>query len=323
MSTHRVTLQPQPGFCVKTTSLESGTYTVISRPDPIDASSNSKLDKSATQVVTTVPKGHKIFVNVAWDNNVPPPPQKSEEDIRKAMMGADLDTSSAGAYFVPVIVSDGRVVNDKAGKPSLVFDCVFSAALKSRCTKDYDFRTFLTEIALERVEDKSGLTLSREIALPNIASKGILEPRSVLIPSTRPLAPTKPLIEELPSAQKPTAHKQNDVNKIISPMWSAVPEAFQGGLGVKLTILVPKLTKALFGSGTILDVEANRIIFRVPGVYVLDLRLDDSGEFSAIEGEYEDDTPISRSGGKGMDPDSAVAEWSVGDGVVVIRVKWV
>lgn len=69
-----------------------------------------------------------------------------------------------------------------AGKQSLAFDCVFNISLKNRSTKDVDFRTFITgspiaisyicksltqrnttilELALERVEDKSGLTLSR------------------------------------------------------------------------------------------------------------------------------------------------------------------
>lgn len=59
------------------------------------------------------------------------------------MSGDDLNDSTAGRYYVPVIVSEPREAIDKAGKPSLVFDCIFSAALKSRCTKDRDFRLYI------------------------------------------------------------------------------------------------------------------------------------------------------------------------------------
>lgn len=47
-------------------------------------------------------------MNVAYEDGVPPPPKSSESDIRKAMAGEDVN-----AYFVPVIVSDGREVTDK------------------------------------------------------------------------------------------------------------------------------------------------------------------------------------------------------------------
>lgn len=54
--------------------------------------------------------GFKIFLNIAFDAGVPPPPSSSENDIRKAMSGDE------GAYFVPVVVSDGREVTDKGAQ---------------------------------------------------------------------------------------------------------------------------------------------------------------------------------------------------------------
>lgn len=44
---------------------------------------------------------------MAYDAGVPEPPRSSEAAIRKAMAGDE------NAYFVPVIVSDGREVLDK------------------------------------------------------------------------------------------------------------------------------------------------------------------------------------------------------------------
>ncbi len=66
------------------------------------------------------------------------------------------------AYYVPVIVSDGRETSDKclyfifitfattlanffiAGKASLVFDTIFNTSIGERVSKDLDYRTFIT-----------------------------------------------------------------------------------------------------------------------------------------------------------------------------------
>ena len=57
-----------------------------------------------------------------------------------------------------------------------------------------------TELAIQRIEAQSSLPLSRQIATPNIASKGKLLPRTVNIPSALLKDPIskKPLIQELP-----------------------------------------------------------------------------------------------------------------------------
>ena len=56
----------------------------------------------------------KVFVNVAWDANVPPPPEGSEEAIQRAMRGEEeLDESTEQGWFVPVVVSEPRIDKDK------------------------------------------------------------------------------------------------------------------------------------------------------------------------------------------------------------------
>jgi hypothetical protein len=86
----KVNLNPSPGFTVKSTTLNDALYNNI-----------------------PVPKGLKIFVNIAWDKNVPPPPEGSEDVIQKAMLGEDLNDLNPEGWYVPTVVSEGREDKDK------------------------------------------------------------------------------------------------------------------------------------------------------------------------------------------------------------------
>jgi hypothetical protein len=77
-----ISLSPTPGFCIKS--------------------------KTLTPVST------KVFINIAWDKNVPSPPKSSEDDIQRAMKG-DVD-ERGNPWYVPVVVSEPRQDKDK-GKP--------------------------------------------------------------------------------------------------------------------------------------------------------------------------------------------------------------
>lgn len=52
-------------------------------------------------------------MNIAWDANVPPPPEGSEEAIQKAMTGEEPDVDDEEQWFVPVVVSEPRSAVDK------------------------------------------------------------------------------------------------------------------------------------------------------------------------------------------------------------------
>ena len=111
MASSQVTLRPVAGFCVKSTSLQQGFYTQSSPRPPSDV-----LEPSSLRPIP-IPQNLKIFVNVAWDSNVPPPPAGSEEIIQSAMVGEEVDEMNSGGWYVPVIVSDGRQDKDR-GQPS-------------------------------------------------------------------------------------------------------------------------------------------------------------------------------------------------------------
>lgn len=113
IATVAVTLSPKAGFCVKTTTLQATVY----RPKGSDSKPkpNSLEPKNGP---ITVAKGSKVFINIAWDANVPPPPEGSEEAIQRAMQGEDIDELNPDGWYVPVVVSEGRQDTDKGIVPA-------------------------------------------------------------------------------------------------------------------------------------------------------------------------------------------------------------
>ncbi|KAI0717680.1 pre-RNA processing PIH1/Nop17-domain-containing protein [Cerioporus squamosus] len=277
-ATTQVHLAPSAGFCVKSTAQNTVSVPTSDPAAPI-----------------TIPAGLKVFVNIAWDANVPPPPDGSDAAIERAMSdNTPVEPDQALQWFVPVIVSHPRFDTDKAGKPSAVFDCIFHSSLKSRALRSPEFKTFLIELAFQRIEAQYSLLLSRQIGTPNIASKGKLKPRTVLVPTTllqgssaassaASTSSSKPLIEELPaSASTPAAPPKGILKKgpISSPSTStspatpaapSAPHAEVPGLSwsrtpdgrLRIALSVPHLTRASIPSTT-LDIEPRRLIFAAP-----------------------------------------------------------
>jgi len=110
MSTVSINLKPIAGFCIKSSTLQH-----------------------SPNILDVIPIGHKVFVNIAWDPNVPAPPPGSEEVIQRAMEGEDVDELRVNpdGWYVPVIVSEGRPDKDKG---ALVFS---TAGLRFPITSCY------------------------------------------------------------------------------------------------------------------------------------------------------------------------------------------
>ncbi|KAI3622463.1 hypothetical protein WG66_015005 [Moniliophthora roreri] len=339
-----VSLKPVAGFCIKSTTLQPAVYTPAS-----PTRSPNSLEPKILPI--TVPAGFKIFVNVAWNANVPPPPECSEEAIKRAMEGQTSDengTDGSGEYFVPVVVSEGRQDTDKAGKPSLVFDCVFHKSVKTRTLIDHEYKVFIIELSLQRIEAQTGLLLSRNIGTPNIAAKGKLEPRTVSIPSF--LAPTsssdakkKPLIEEIastePESVKPPSKPKGILKGVQQSSSSALasasaPRAQQKPLQwswskqndqIHLSISVPRLDKSTISKATF-DIEPRRFILSVPNHPILDvdLRISDAEIVSKLGTATAADTEAG-SGGiltlkrqREFQVENVTAEWRMVEDKLVI-----
>lgn len=125
--TTRVKLSPTPGYCIKSTALQDGACRVTQ--DTASGADNGVANASTNSIILggpqsapplgtlKVPRGIKIFVNICWDVNVPPPPEGNEEMIQRAMRGEEeLDDETllqGGGWFVPVVVSQPRQDLDK------------------------------------------------------------------------------------------------------------------------------------------------------------------------------------------------------------------
>ncbi|KZT23056.1 hypothetical protein NEOLEDRAFT_1070187 [Neolentinus lepideus HHB14362 ss-1] len=311
-----ISLSPVPGFCIKSLALTHADY-------PLRHHTHSPA--------LPIPKARKVFVNIAFDQHVPAPPPGTDVAIERAIAAlASPADNSPDDYFVPVVVSDPREVLDKAGKPSVVFDAVFNAALKPKSAKSLEFKAFLIELALQRIEAQSSpstlsstsqpaLLLSRQFGTPNIKAKGELKPRTVLIPEElftdgqkRVIEDVsgKKLVDELDVSGKGKEGEQIRGKILVeevsvggkesergedTPQWSW--EEKEGR--VRVIVMVPRMTHAHISSTT-LDVEPHRIELLVPGLYALDI----SSDLIKLKRE--------------LDVDGAQAEWHVAEGTLVL-----
>ncbi|KAJ7631993.1 pre-RNA processing PIH1/Nop17-domain-containing protein [Mycena polygramma] len=320
MSKIPVSLKPIPGFCIKSTTLSSAVLKSSAAPGPNSLESTS----------ISVPIHRKIFINVAWDAQVPPPPEGNEDAIQRAMNGED-EHLNPDAWFVPVIVSEPRQDTDKSGKPSLVFDCIYHISIRSRTVRDPAFKIFIQELALQRIEAQTSLVLSRQISTPNIASKGKLLPRTVLIPSFLPTGPKKPLIEEVSPTATLDGRKSDASTKGIlkpatsapappttatapaRPTWSWL-KTTAGAL--EITIQIPSLTRALVAETT-LDLEPRRLILSVPAHPPLDINLGVSDAEIAAK-SVAPDAALMLKRAREFNVETATAEWHVSNGMLVV-----
>ncbi|KAF8172843.1 hypothetical protein K438DRAFT_1921006 [Mycena galopus ATCC 62051] len=296
MSKISVSLKPTAGFCIKSTTVQPGVLKISAvSPGP------NSLEPRSTSVA--VPIHRKIFVNIAWDSQVPPPPEGNEEAIQRAMHGDD-EHLNPDAWFVPVIVSDPRQDTDKSGNPSVVFDCIYHTSIKSRT-----------------------------ISTPNIASKGKLLPRTVLIPAGIPTATSKrPLIEELPPSAavavngnkksdtptkgilKPGAQPSTKAPAVSKPKWGW--SKTESG-SIEITIHIPVLTHALVAE-TMLELEARRLLLAVPGHPPLDINVGVSDAEIAAKLGAGPDGGLTLKRERELDVEAATAEWRVSEGVLVV-----
>ncbi|KAH0834023.1 pre-RNA processing PIH1/Nop17-domain-containing protein [Lanmaoa asiatica] len=309
-----VALNPVPGFCVKSR-----------------ATNDALVHLTASDQYPDVPvkKGLKIFVNIAWDPNVPPPPPGSDDAIHRAMhAGLDIDDYNPEAWFVPIVLSDARQDSDKAGQSAIVFDCVLNSSIKSRSLKDPDFKSFIIELAFQRIEAQTTLILSRQIGIPNIASKGKPESRRVFVPVALypPGHPNRQalqtLVQEIPDRSTSAFEKAPPPKSILGigsenriPVWSWT----QQGSSIRVVFDVPGVTHAVIPEST-LDVEPKRILLHIPALYDLDINLDapDSELLSVFGNNETTNEALKLKRVRSLDVGNALAEWHVADSVIIL-----
>jgi hypothetical protein len=124
--------------------------------------------------------GTKVFINVCHAEEVPEPtPTATEKDIQKALR------AQAGAnYQVPMSLGPTRYDRDHADKACIVIDACIHTKPYLRAERDLDYRLYILELAMELIEERDKVQLSREFTMPKIMSKGTIPARMLQIPKS-------------------------------------------------------------------------------------------------------------------------------------------
>ncbi|CAJ0750941.1 14675_t:CDS:2 [Entrophospora sp. SA101] len=149
------------------------------------------------------PSDMKFFINMCYSDKIPKPTCTSEEELRKAMNG-DADA----IYRVPNVLNEIKFDKDKAQKKCLVCDFIVNNEVYQRILNDYDFKLYVSEVAVELIEEKNMIELGRDFVFPKMHYKGKIESRTVKIPKKQ-----LSLITEISKPIKSPTNSIND-NKI-------------------------------------------------------------------------------------------------------------
>ncbi|KAG0346218.1 PIH1 domain-containing protein 1 [Podila humilis] len=130
---------------------------------------------------TIFPIGTQVFINVCSSSQLPKPSVATEHEIQQA-----INAVEGATYQVPFQLSPPREYKDATSRSYLVIDaCVHTDAYK-RTEKDFDYKLYIMELAMEWAEEKCRLDLSRQFQLPDLKSKDELKKRSVILPKLPP-----------------------------------------------------------------------------------------------------------------------------------------
>ncbi|ORX58615.1 PIH1-domain-containing protein [Piromyces finnis] len=226
-------IEPEPGFVIKTHNLKD---------------------------VEGFTEGLKIFINICHSGKVPPPPIATDEEIRKAVEAEDNTK-----YKVPLSLSVPRTDLDKAGKTCIVFDACVNTNPIIKATKDFDYKLFLIELAIEWVEEKYKLKLSREFTLPKMRAKGKLVKHFIR-------RPERPSISEIDNVISDTTNIKKKSKKTLPKPDYEIRKEPKGENATHIIIDI-KLKDVENMKESSVDIEKDKIIFKTKDKYLLELKL--------------------------------------------------
>ncbi|XP_059809967.1 PIH1 domain-containing protein 1 isoform X2 [Hypanus sabinus] len=161
-------IRPQPGFCVKTKTRSS----------------------------------EKVFVNVCKSDEIPPPPDLSEEDLVTL-----LESEDPSGYRIPMSLGEPHAEVDNSGNGCTAYDIVINSKFYNKIQNNKLFMEFFITIGFEGLENKYNLELSREWRmLKNRKFLGSVAEQNIRTKS-------KPIIQELKSS---TQSPESDTKPLVS-----------------------------------------------------------------------------------------------------------
>jgi len=171
-------ISPQPGFCMKTVKIPDGTDPWLNRDG-------------------WPPGAEKVFLNICFSEKLPDPPDISEEKLVELIQVSE-DAEGAEGFRVPMSLGEPHAELDKSGKGCTVYDVVISQGFMKKIKEKEVFMSFFMTVALEGLEDKYKINLSRDCKLlKNKKFMGTLPEHNVRTKSKPQIQEVRKLMEEL------------------------------------------------------------------------------------------------------------------------------
>lgn len=140
--------------------------------------------------------GGKCFINLCQSADLPQPPEATDEQLARLLEDPD---SHAARFRVPLSIGEPHTERDRSGAACTAFDVVAHPRLLERMRQSDLYRSFVMGLALEGVEAKHGVQLSRDslAVLRNKKYIGSLEQQAAQHWVRPAGAPPKPIIQEV------------------------------------------------------------------------------------------------------------------------------
>ncbi|XP_072282802.1 PIH1 domain-containing protein 1 [Pyxicephalus adspersus] len=221
-------IRPQPGFCIK----------------------------------TRTSKNEKIFINICKSNKIPAPPDLSEQELVSI-----LESDDPSGYRVPMSIGEPHVEVDNSGSGCTAYDIVINTSFFEKIKDNELFREFFITVAMEGLENKYTLELSREWRmLKNRKLMGSIFDQNIRT--------SKPIIQEMdPKSSQPAASKSlisEVTSSPVVPEYTIIAEPPKGHPSFLVAeISLPRVSSV---RSLVLDLGEDRIVLLGrPDLYHMDI----------------------------------------------------
>ncbi|KAM5132644.1 PIH1 domain-containing protein 1 [Mantella aurantiaca] len=222
-------IRPQPGFCIK----------------------------------TRTSKNEKIFINICKSNQIPAPPDLSEQELVSI-----LESDDPSGYRVPMSIGEPHVEVDNSGSGCTAHDIVINNSFFDKIKNNELFREFFITVAMEGLENKYELELSREWRmLKNRKFMGAIFDQNIRTTS-------KPMIQEMDQKSLQPSASKILISEVTSspevPKYTIIAEPSDGHPSFLVAeVSLPRVASA---RSLVLDLGEDRIVLLGrPDLYHMDI----------------------------------------------------
>lgn len=231
----------------------------------------------------------KVFINVCHSDELPAPPEVSDEALLKI-----IEAEDPSKFSIPLSLGEPHAEMDHGGKGCTAYDVIVNSKFLELTENRPVLKNFLLTVILEGLEQKFNMLLSRDCKiLKNKKFMGLAEEQNVRRKSKPSIvecekskeyeAPKqKPLITELDESNRSTAEK---------PLFKIIREPAEGDVQyLVMELQLPKLTSNKLAK---LEVGEDRILFHAhPDLYHLDIDIPYYVNNDDVGAQFNKDTKI-------------------------------